>query len=181
MRGTQPVPVPYRLNRRIIPADAGNTYRHHPSGRPPADHPRGCGEHRSPCNAWASSVGSSPRMRGAQGTAHVPNQSYRIIPADAGNTTGKARGTLSVQDHPRGCGEHPLWVAHLQHSRGSSPRMRGTPGYRAYRILALGIIPADAGNTVGAESTWSNFEDHPRGCGEHCIRDSLQVGYRLSY
>ena len=45
--------------------------------------------------------------------------------------------------------------------------MRGTPEQASQRQLAGGIIPADAGNTVGLDLKLPDAQDHPRGCGEH--------------
>ena len=45
--------------------------------------------------------------------------------------------------------------------------MRGTRGGGRDRLLGLGIIPADAGNTEGGRRSRRVEGDHPRGCGEH--------------
>ena len=36
-----------------------------------------------------------------------------IIPADAGSTDGRYMLNLYAKDHPRGCGEHPLFPLFL--------------------------------------------------------------------
>ena len=46
--------------------------------------------------------------------------------------------------------------------------MRGTPSAPNPHVLATGIIPACAGNTISARSYGKTFGDHPRVCGEHC-------------
>ena len=51
-------------------------------------------------------VGSSPRMRGAQGLEPVEFTAHRIIPADAGSTCPLLFSRPACRDHPRGCGEH---------------------------------------------------------------------------
>ena len=65
MRGARCVGMHHSLAARIIPADAGST----PVGRVSAvesgDHPRGCGEHCGLYVMATSTIGSSPRMRGA--------------------------------------------------------------------------------------------------------------------
>ena len=72
--------------RRIIPADAGSTPGSRTSSGMHGDHPRGCGEHfRSRPTALAT-LGSSPRMRGAQLACEVGQADEGIIPADAGST-----------------------------------------------------------------------------------------------
>ena len=71
-----------------------------------------------------------------------------IIPADAGNTHRPAGSAWPYEDHPRGCGEHDHSETMLMISPGSSPRMRGTPVVHADMGQNVGIIPADAGNTL---------------------------------
>ena len=97
---------------------------------------------------------------------HIPGK-VRIIPADAGNTTPTDTTQYMQQDHPRGCGEHPVYPPFRPHRSGSSPRMRGTPHLLRRRLLWLGIIPADAGNTIKPCRRPGGGGDHPRGCGEH--------------
>ena len=72
----------------IIPADAGSTLMI--AGRMlfKEDHPRGCGEHAFPSESVSSSLGSSPRMRGARRWMYSSSVRLRIIPADAGSTFG---------------------------------------------------------------------------------------------
>ena len=147
MRGTLHQGVVERVHQRIIPADAGNTCRCIYCRCSCRDHPRGCGEHCHCASTSADEPGSSPRMRG---TLHmdVPNTSiWRIIPADAGNTSKPCGRRSRVRDHPRGCGEH------------HTTRPRGLSSGR--------IIPADAGNTGTMGTILPVREDHPRGCGEH--------------
>ena len=65
------------------------------------------------------------------------------------------------------CGEHTSGNVSGVSYRGSSPRVRGTPGPRlAYRNIS-GIIPACAGNTSGGGFPIRPAGDHPRVCGEH--------------
>ena len=54
---------------------------------------------------WAK--GSSPRMRGAPVNSVPDGLLERIIPADAGSTCKAVSLYLLMEDHPRGCGEHP--------------------------------------------------------------------------
>lgn len=52
---------------------------------------------------------------------------------------------------------------------GSSPRMRGTRGYRRKLSFVGRIIPAHAGNTPPASRRQRSQSDHPRACGEHRV------------
>ena len=74
-------------------------------------------------------------------------QLVRIIPADAGSTSGFTFGSTRFEDHPRGCGEHIISRTCPLSNVGSSPRMRGAHKARISLSLLGGIIPADAGST----------------------------------
>ena len=88
-------------------------------------------------------------MRGALPTLSDTNRSTGIIPADAGSTG--------------------MWMMCLSRPRGSSPRMRGALGKVHVSYVVGGIIPADAGSTPPICPKSGGAEDHPRGCGEHCV------------
>ena len=106
-------------------------------------------------------------MREAQipiGPAHAKS---RIIPADAGSTTGLGPWHCMSWDHPRGCGEHALAVLSAESCLGSSPRMRGAPMSTDWLWPVARIIPADAGSTDREIEFRFDDKDHPRGCGEH--------------
>ena len=66
MRGTLKDCGLFPAERRIIPADAGNTDDQHQGRRHWRDHPRGCGEHSESWTTRSQSGGSSPRMRGTR-------------------------------------------------------------------------------------------------------------------
>ena len=127
MRGTLELIIDGGDDRRIIPADAGNTTRPMGRGLSPADHPRGCGEHTIVQRCYRHMM--------------------RIIPADAGNTLSIPTKPVRCGDHPRGCGEHGIRRQILLGVAGSSPRMRGTHSLTSGHLLTRRIIPADAGNT----------------------------------
>ena len=167
MRGTRGRRIRHRLQRRIIPAYAGNTRNQRKGQRPSWDHPRVCGEHLF-CDAqFVLFPGSSPRMRGTPAIHIIPEILFGIIPAYAGNTIGKVVVNNKGRDHPRVCGEHAALTIILSVAGGSSPRMRGTPVCRPIPHSSRGIIPAYAGNTPHSSGTWRYRRDHPRVCGEH--------------
>ena len=167
MRGTQGVVVVADRNGGIIPADAEKTqiemYRHFLS----KDHPRGCGEHLVHAPELCICLGSSPRMRGTHGQLCFGGGWFRIIPADAGNTSFHAGSHQQKGDHPRGCGEHRHGHKLRCRDEGSSPRMRGTQAGAFRGRVGVRIIPADAGNTHHLHRRAWCVWDHPRGCGEH--------------
>ena len=90
-----------------------------------------------------------------------------LIPAGAGNMGVRAPYRFRYRAHPRGCGEHQVFVERREVRSGSSPRVRGT--YLAsYAAKFLdGLIPAGAGNITRAPAVVSARRAHPRGCGEH--------------
>ena len=170
MRGTRICPSRATGSRRIIPADAGNTFGQLVIVETWQDHPRGCGEHLSRGKNVYPAIGSSPRMLG---TPYLPiplDIVKGIIPADAGNTWPRQTTGPVIGDHPRGCGEHRLNPSWLSATIGSSPRMRGTLGVWHEVDPEQWIIPADAGNTMRFTGFTRYDLDHPRGCGEHCAR-----------
>ena len=151
----------------IIPAHAGNTCRGLGSGWRKGDHPRACGEHYLRTLISSTSTGSSPRMRGTRRSPDIRVLPTRIIPAHAGNTIETVELWKYARDHPRACGEHEVCHLVAPISRGSSPRMRGTPFVIMSKTGVLGIIPAHAGNTRHGRGYCRLWGDHPRACGEH--------------
>ena len=171
MRGAPPGDNHQARAGGSIPADAGSTSLLGMSCSPLKDHPRGCGEHEVIVWSTMYESGSSPRMRGALPVSFSVLFLQRIIPADAGSTSCLKNSIFLSKDHPRGCGEHSVVTTICGHTLGSSPRMRGAlPCRKAWRALS-GIIPADAGSTRHSLHPWWAHADHPRGCGEHLVRD----------
>ena len=191
MRGTPSRPLRASCRRGIIPAHAGNTQTvldmngkdgdhpracgEHTTIITPlrlrlGDHPRACGEHFDDDSRVIHDVGSSPRMRGTLLAANYVIDCLRIIPAHAGNTGVTFSPTPWSWDHPRACGEHRGHANLRVLSRGSSPRMRGTPGFGVAYNPLRGIIPAHAGNTGWSFLFPFLVGDHPRACGEHIFR-----------
>ena len=152
MRGTLPPAEPAADCRRIIAADAGNTFQTLCLMQREEDHPRGCGEHVriGYFDAWDS--GSSPRMRGTQFITNTFILFIGIIPADAGNTNAPMPSSNAGPDHPRGCGEHGAQGTAAGDELGSSPRMRGTLAESTRGYPGGRIIPADAGNTASCQA-----------------------------
>ena len=166
MRGTPAVAGPIGRPRRFIPAYAGNAslQRSRAGGR--SVHPRVCGE-RTPVPARRNSFdGSSPRMRGTRaGAPHVDHR-IRFIPAYAGNAIHVASETVAGPVHPRVCGERWGRDGTELTGCGSSPRMRGTRIFGAFRSAFIRFIPAYAGNAKAQEEAHGRLPVHPRVCGE---------------
>ena len=113
----------------ITPAHAGKRSCRCSRWPQPWDHPRICGEKRSPSPALCTPSGSPPRMRGKCVVHVFVPEKFGITPAHAGEKQQSALGDFS--------------------GKGSPPRMRG----KAIHGLALGvhagITPACAGKRSG--------------------------------
>ena len=155
---------------RFIPAGAGNTRYRYPVPIAVSVHPRGRGEHLHTVTNSTRHSGSSPRARGTRPHLRYQVNKRRFIPAGAGNTERRPRAHHHRPVHPRGRGEHVAAVAPGACNNGSSPRARGT----RFHIRRAGrrprFIPAGAGNTVCAFSRSKRTTVHPRGRGEHPLR-----------
>ena len=126
MRGTRITNAHAAINRRFIPAHAGNALAISAALSGVAVHPRACGERRSGRRLALPHDGSSPRMRGTRRSSGRCGIVARFIPAHAGNAGASSRWNASSAVHPRACGERLIWQAATACLNGSSPRMRGT-------------------------------------------------------
>ena len=106
-RGTRLNPLRQIARIRIIPAQAGNTSPAATYEERTPDHPRAGGEHTVVSSALDMWAGSSPRRRGTHRYRRWRFGGFRIIPAQAGNTSTRSTSTASKADHPRAGGEHP--------------------------------------------------------------------------
>ena len=93
------------LSFRITPAGAGTSCRSRSSVTGIRDHPRVCGEKRSPSIGWSCSQGSPPRVRGKASSGLTASQYNGITPACAGKRNKIAALYSLLRDHPRVCGE----------------------------------------------------------------------------
>ena len=84
---------------------------------------------------------------------------------------------LDISVHPRGCGEHCVFIVTRRVPAGSSPRVRGTLSTAAVTFCFGRFIPAGAGNTRLPNAGYPRQPVHPRGCGEHHVaRGVAQYG-----
>mgnify|MGYP000961524772 CR=1 FL=1 len=113
----------------IIPAYAGSTPGRSNRDDTCRDHPRIRGEHVWLWSPRKLSLGSSPHTRGALPSWRRARRLTRIIPAYAGSTFRRIRGSAPGTDHPRIRGEHKHGFPALWISDGSSPHTRGALGY----------------------------------------------------
>ena len=95
---------------------------------------------------------------------------FRITPAHAGKTDPGILSVRVLRDHPRACGENKMCPAPCLLHAGSPPRMRGKLLSNACGSLPARITPAHAGKTRGCAEFRQSGWDHPRACGENCVR-----------
>ncbi len=169
MRGTPGFRIQSSLERRFIPAYAGNTTGEIEGAFPVPVHPRVCGEHIIGGIIHVLRTGSSPRMRGTRLLYLLAHKQRRFIPAYAGNTGISINQCGGTTVHPRVCGEHSPLSALAKKHTGSSPRMRGTHTTALVTSLLHRFIPAYAGNTYHMPLTSAAPPVHPRVCGEHVV------------
>ena len=166
--------------RRFIPARAGNTEQTYLTGS-------------------VDTVGSSPRGRGtlSEHAICILLAMRRFIPARAGNTALLPLAQMLSAVHPRAGGEHGLAIHEALVGGGSSPRGRGTRGWRpvaawgptygssprgrgtlpniGFPCFCTRFIPARAGNTDGVETFHFSSTVHPRAGGEHAFEYVFDV------
>ena len=130
-------------------------------------HPRSRGEHSTQLPAIWLWVGSSPLARGTLVNSSGAGSGGRLIPARAGNTENQSACGSIHAAHPRSRGEHSSIPRMMTRAPGSSPLARGTLPLPGQEVLELRLIPARAGNTLGAGSIPCAGSAHPRSRGEH--------------
>ena len=147
LRGTLLFQQHRALERRFIPAPAGNTIGTALVAFLNLVHPRACGEHLPEKLTSCVKSGSSPRLRGTLGISDRAGLPGRFIPAPAGNTPRRGDDLHKPAVHPRACGEHHQFGSCPSWFSGSSPRLRGTLTYPDAACGDDRFIPAPAGNT----------------------------------
>ena len=126
-RGIRFVFVCQGCHGRIIPALAGNTSIRPRSARSRPDHPRSRGEYGGGDAGVVVDPGSSPLSRGIHHSRYRRRHAGRIIPALAGNTSGRVSHCRTCEDHPRSRGEYSSGRSRRTRQKGSSPLSRGIP------------------------------------------------------
>ena len=111
-------------------------------------------------------TGSPPPMRGKELTHATLQTSNRITPAYAGKRPVPSTNVMIFEDHPRLCGEKPIYQHRSPEYLGSPPPMRGKVHGSPACTCGTGITPAYAGKSLIPVFFGGRFEDHPRLCGE---------------
>ena len=133
---------------RLIPAHAGKTRRAPSIPRPQRAHPRSRGENQCIRYFGVSEQGSSPLTRGKRVEAELLRLLEGLIPAHAGKTPHRSRGSAKPRAHPRSRGENVYQAVKSSGMRGSSPLTRGKRTARIPSTARAGLIPAHAGKTT---------------------------------
>ena len=132
----------------------------------PAGHPRVGGEQPQQIDAELEAAGSSPRGRGTGHVCSAMVQFPRVIPAWAGNSTGRSCPRWGISGHPRVGGEQYGSTEVDVGTVGSSPRGRGTGTDAHQAAQAPRVIPAWAGNRPDRLPSAYSPSGHPRVGGE---------------
>ncbi len=144
---------------------AGGQWKRYTEPRSAMDTPAARGRH-----GVASLSGSSPCLRGTRARLAERAPHRRFIPAPAGNARSGASARRARAVHPRACGERCRVGKTTDGPFGSSPRLRGTPGFQGLTGRGGRFIPAPAGNALSLRIAVSALPVHPRACGERGFR-----------
>ena len=166
--------------RGSIPARAGETYHGRCRQFPPNRvHPRACGGNGTKVLRGAVVEGPSPRVRGKHrnvqrlvgdsgsiparagetGALRAGGSRTGSIPARAGETSARSTGCGTRPVHPRACGGNATTSA-VDRRRVHPRACGGNPSGAATRSLAVGSIPARAGETPARSAVDRGV--HPR-------------------
>ena len=111
-------------------------------------------------------LGSPPRVRGKADSVTNVKRNHRITPACAGKSEKGLIQIEYLEDHPRVCGEKPLFPLFPRLISGSPPRVRGKGFENVITLFQKRITPACAGKRTLTYAGADVLPDHPRVCGE---------------
>ena len=158
VRGTPGTTSRVALEKRFIPAGAGNTWGYRRGRDNLPVYPRRCGEHdRTRSRPWRAG-GLSPQVRGTR--------------------LRSGRCCIRPSVYPRRCGEHRLVQGVRDAPFGLSPQVRGTRSVGSPNDPQNRFIPAGAGNTPTGNHGQLVQAVYPRRCGEHTSRKSSPICQR---
>ena len=125
-----------------------------------------CGEKGGTLCGNFDATGSPPRMRGKAVLILDDVPGVGITPAYAGKRARAMSASLPCRDHPRVCGEKPVFPSGAASTVGSPLRVRGKVMSQPDGANYVGITPAYAGKSSRNETCWHRPWDHPCVCGE---------------
>ncbi len=161
-----------------IPARAGQPYLSNQRCRQPRAYPRSRGATRSRSWAMAWRTGLSPLARGNRPGSSPGPRSRGPIPARAGQPADFAPTHVDTRAYPRSRGATAQLLRQFWALKGLSPLARGNLGVGPLRLVALGPIPARAGQPDSCPSTFVITTAYPRSrgatelarCGDGCSK-----------
>ena len=163
---------------RSIPACAGETCAIVALAKVFRVYPRVCGGNIRLRLVAPLRQGLSPRVRGKQICLDLAIDSYRSIPACAGETSSLAVPACASAVYPRVCGGNLRHIGVPSVDKGLSPRVRGKLiGEYAGAPLARSI-PACAGETLDCPTMIFTMSVYPRVCGGNAAGLSPSAGRR---
>ena len=118
--------------------------------------------------------GLSPRTRGNLADIGHDENGLGPIPADAGEPVRRRRPSSMSRAYPRGRGGTAAAIGGMAKIAGLSPRTRGNHSASPLRVIALGPIPADAGEPDRYRSQAAKAWAYPRGRGGTCPTNRRQ-------
>ena len=148
VRGKRAWELPIFAEDRITPAGAGKTFALLNVTDCAWDHPRRCGENRTPRLLKTLCWGSPPQVRGKLFYKSKLSAASRITPAGAGKTGFYRQPIWKAADHPRRCGENQHRDKYRVLRTGSPPQVRGKPFEKLMNGGNNRITPAGAGKTL---------------------------------
>ena len=165
VRGNHAGDHPPRGDGRSIPACAGEPPADRHGGRYQEVYPRVCGGTGAFGGSLRQCNGLSPRVRGNQRVCSADAAAVRSIPACAGEPAAEPGPRTGRGVYPRVCGgtmDPPMkaWA-----SGGLSPRVRGNHHVARAVQIALGSIPACAGEPRCESRRCPSLWVYPRVCG----------------
>ena len=165
VRGNPRAPARRRVGRGSIPACAGEPGASSASGLRGGVYPRVCGGTTAPRSRLRDALGLSPRVRGNRTRLRGRRPRDGSIPACAGEPRRNRRGGVESRVYPRVCGGTATTGTTSAASRGLSPRVRGNPFQVEEIPLAVGSIPACAGEPPPSAQARTLRRVYPRVCG----------------
>ena len=150
---------------RSIPAHAGEPAPRNIERRMLWVYPRACGGTHARLHRPGCHRGLSPRMRGNLVRSFSVPPWFGSIPAHAGEPPIPTSSTWMARVYPRACGGTTAGNPASVRETGLSPRMRGNLRRIDVRFLAVGSIPAHAGEPPADSGTSLVEWVYPRACG----------------
>ena len=164
------------LEKRSIPARAGEPCSVMPSGASASVYPRACGGTCSRIQDAGPRVGLSPRVRGNPKRTCPERTCPGSIPARAGEPSHYSDSVARRKVYPRACGGTSSCSSLASLTWGLSPRVRGNPHASPVGDRRERSIPARAGEPRRQRRDWSCTEVYPRACGGTTRRHVHPVG-----